>query len=46
MKLIFRLELNMELPQGISSSAIGASTQASQEQEELTQRLAKLRQSE
>uniref|UniRef100_A0A6M2DPI4 Putative vacuolar assembly/sorting protein did2 n=1 Tax=Xenopsylla cheopis TaxID=163159 RepID=A0A6M2DPI4_XENCH len=40
------LELNMELPQGISSSAIGASTQASQEQEELTQRLAKLRQSE
>ncbi|XP_026461111.1 charged multivesicular body protein 1b-like [Ctenocephalides felis] len=40
------LELNMELPQGIGSTAIGASTQASQEQEELTQRLAKLRQSE
>ncbi|XP_026469330.1 charged multivesicular body protein 1b-like [Ctenocephalides felis] len=38
------LELNMELPQGISSTAMGASTQASQEQEELNQRLAKLRQ--
>jgi len=39
------LELNMELPAGPSSS-IGQSTQVSQEQDELTQRLAKLRQHE
>jgi len=37
------LELNMELPSG-QTTAIGASTQASAEQDELTQRLAKLRQ--
>lgn len=40
------LELNMELPNGPQSSAIGASTQVSQEQDELSQRLARLRQSE
>lgn len=37
------LELNMELPQGVNST-IGQSTTASTEQDELTQRLAKLRQ--
>lgn len=37
------LELNMELPTGPQGS-IGQSTQASQEQDELTQRLARLRQ--
>lgn len=37
------LELNMELPSG-QTATVGASTQASQEQDELTQRLAKLRQ--
>jgi len=37
------LELNMELPSGQQTS-IGASTQASQEQDELTNRLAALRQ--
>ncbi|PSN33629.1 Charged multivesicular body protein 1b [Blattella germanica] len=37
------LELNMELPQG-QTGTIGASTQVSQEQDELTQRLARLRQ--
>lgn len=37
------LELNMELPQGQVGS-IGTSTQVSQEQDELTQRLARLRQ--
>ncbi|KAH8021143.1 hypothetical protein HPB51_012538 [Rhipicephalus microplus] len=37
------LELNMELPQGVNST-IGQSTAASTEQDELTQRLAKLRQ--
>lgn len=40
------LELNMELPAGPMSTAIGASTQVSQEQDELTQRLARLRQAE
>lgn len=38
-----RLELNMELPGG-EMGTIGASTQVSQEQDELTQRLARLRQ--
>lgn len=37
------LELNMELPQGVNNT-IGQSTTASTEQDELTQRLAKLRQ--
>lgn len=37
------IELNMQLPQGETAS-VGASTQASQEQDELTQRLARLRQ--
>lgn len=37
------LELNMELPSG-QQTAVGASTQASQEQDELSTRLAKLRQ--
>lgn len=41
----FRLELNMELPQGVQAGSI-ASTQASQEQDELSQRLARLRQAE
>lgn len=40
------LELNMELPSGPQASTIGASTQVSQEQDELTQRLARLRQAE
>lgn len=40
------LELNMELPAGPASTAIGASTQASTEQDELTARLARLRQAE
>nr|CAD7201240.1 unnamed protein product [Timema douglasi]CAD7265402.1 unnamed protein product [Timema shepardi]CAD7421209.1 unnamed protein product [Timema poppensis]CAD7576786.1 unnamed protein product [Timema californicum] len=38
------LELNLELP-GVGST-VGASTQVSQEQDELTQRLARLRQAE
>lgn len=37
------LELNMELPQG-QTGTIGTTTQVSQEQDELTQRLARLRQ--
>lgn len=37
------LELNMELPQG-QTGTIGTSTQVSQEQDELTQRLARFRQ--
>lgn len=41
-----RLELNMELPSGPQAASVGASTQVSQEQDELTQRLAKLRQTE
>jgi len=40
------LELNMELPSGPQASSVGASTQASHEQDELSQRLAKLRQTE
>lgn len=40
------LELNMELPSGPASTAIGASTQASTDQDELTARLARLRQAE
>ncbi|KAJ8948883.1 hypothetical protein NQ318_005504 [Aromia moschata] len=40
------LELNMELPEGPQGTAVGASTQASQEQDELNQRLARLRQAE
>lgn len=36
----------MELPSGVQSSTIGASTQVSAEQDELTQRLARLRQAE
>lgn len=39
------LELQMELPAG-PSSTIGQSTQVSQEQDELSQRLARLRQAE
>ncbi|CAO1300230.1 unnamed protein product [Diamesa hyperborea] len=39
------LELNMELPTGPATS-VGASTQVSQEQDELSQRLARLRQAE
>lgn len=41
-----RLELNMELPEGPQGGTIGTSTQVSQEQDELTQRLARLRQTE
>lgn len=40
----FSLELNMELP--TPAASIGASTQVSQEQDELSQRLARLRQAE
>ncbi|KAJ8985563.1 hypothetical protein NQ317_011523 [Molorchus minor] len=40
------LELNMELPEGPQGTAIGTSTQVSQEQDELSQRLARLRQTE
>ncbi|KAH8373342.1 hypothetical protein KR009_001295, partial [Drosophila setifemur] len=40
------LELNMELPSGVQSQTVGASTAVSQEQDELTQRLARLRQAE
>lgn len=39
------LELNMELPSGVPST-IGTPTQISQEQDELSQRLARLRQAE
>lgn len=42
----FSLELNMELPTGPQASTVGASTQVSQEQDELTQRLARLRQAQ
>lgn len=41
-----RLELNMELPQGVQASSIGTDTRVSQEQDELSQRLARLRQTE
>lgn len=40
--LVYRLELNMELPSG-QFGTIGTSTTVSQEQDELTQRLARLR---
>ncbi|CAG9560748.1 unnamed protein product [Danaus chrysippus] len=40
------LELNMELPSGVPSTSIGTATVVSQEQDELTQRLARLRQAE
>jgi len=40
------LELNMELPSNPQGVSLGASTQVSQEQDELTQRLARLRQAE
>ena len=40
------LELNMELPSGVQSQSVGASTAVSQEQDDLTQRLARLRQAE
>ncbi|KRT83474.1 hypothetical protein AMK59_4235, partial [Oryctes borbonicus] len=40
------LELNMELPQGIPGSTVGTDTRVSQEQDELSQRLARLRQTE
>lgn len=36
----------MELPEGPEGSVISSGTQVSQEQDELTQRLAKLRQTE
>lgn len=36
----------MELPSGPQASSVGASLQISQEQDELTQRLARLRQAE
>ena len=45
LNVIFSLELNMELP-GAQAASVGASTQVSQEQDELTQRLARLRQAE
>lgn len=40
------LELNMEMPAGPQASTLGASTQVTQEQDELSQRLARLRQAE
>ncbi|CAG9825299.1 unnamed protein product [Phaedon cochleariae] len=40
------LELNMELPEGPQGSAIGNTSTVSQEQDELSQRLARLRQAE
>ncbi|KAK9685563.1 Snf7 [Popillia japonica] len=40
------LELNMELPQGVQGSTVGTDTRVSQEQDELSQRLARLRQTE
>ncbi|KAI4465939.1 charged multivesicular body protein [Holotrichia oblita] len=40
------LELNMELPQGVQGSTVGTDTRVSQEQDELSQRLARLRQAE
>lgn len=44
--LSLSLELNMELPNNPQGTSLGASTQVSQEQDELTQRLARLRQAE
>ncbi|GLV38684.1 Charged multivesicular body protein 1 [Carabus blaptoides fortunei] len=40
------LELNMELPEGPQGSTVGSMSQVSGEQDELTQRLARLRQTE
>ncbi|XP_022918782.1 charged multivesicular body protein 1b [Onthophagus taurus] len=40
------LELNLELPQGLPASSVSSATAMSQEQDELTQRLARLRQAE
>ncbi|XP_023013944.1 charged multivesicular body protein 1 [Leptinotarsa decemlineata] len=40
------LDLNMELPEGPQGSVIGSASQVSQEQDELSQRLARLRQAE
>jgi len=43
------LELNLELPEGVQNNTtigVGTSTQMSQEQDELSQRLARLRQTE
>ncbi|XP_065163004.1 charged multivesicular body protein 1b [Atheta coriaria] len=42
------LELNMELPEGVTNTAVGTTTttQMSQEQDELSQRLARLRETE
>lgn len=42
----YSLELNMELPSGVPSTSVGTATVVSQEQDELTQRLARLRQAE
>lgn len=36
----------MELPQGVQGSTVGTDTRVSQEQDELSQRLARLRQTE
>lgn len=36
----------MELPEGVEGSTVGTASVVSQEQDELTQRLAKLRQTE
>ena len=38
------IELNMQMPAGQTTAVGGTSSQAAQEQDELTQRLAKLRQ--
>ncbi|KAG5874834.1 hypothetical protein JTB14_009291 [Gonioctena quinquepunctata] len=40
------LDLNMELPEGPQGSVVGTATQMSHEQDELSQRLARLRQTE
>lgn len=42
----YSLELNMELPEGPQGSRIETASTISQEQDELSQRLAKLRQTE
>lgn len=42
----FRLELNMELPAGVEASNISTPSVVSQEQDELSKRLARLRQTE
>lgn len=43
---IFSLELNMDLPAGPEGSVVGTPSEASHEQDELSQRLARLRQAE